>query len=349
LSTRKNSTRRRPRRPPWAQWESERLLDTRICDLGLRLEGTALDDRIQGLYGQLERRNIRFRPHFWLSDEWYSPSDIPGVAIPFYLAHPRLIRLERAQMLEAEGASKAWCMRILRHETGHAVEHAYRLRRRRQWQRLFGRSSEPYPVIYHPRPFSKRYVHHLDSWYAQSHPDEDFAETFAVWLTSRSAWRKSYKGWPALKKLEYVDGLMEEIADRKAQIRTRRQIDPVTRLRKTLRQHYHERKIRYGIGSPDPYDRDLRRLFSDDKRHARREAAAPFLRSIRSEALAVVPRWTSQSAYTVDQVLKEMISRCRTLRLRLQGSKKDARQEMLVLLAVHTVYELQRGRLRLAL
>ena len=156
MSTRKNSTRRRPRRPPWAQWDSERLLDTRICDLGLRLEGTALDDRIQDLYGQLERRNIRFRPHFWLSDEWYSPSDIPGVAIPFYLAHPRLIRLERAQMLEAEGATKAWCLRILRHETGHAVEHAYRLRRRRQWQRLFGRSSEPYPVIYHPRPFSKR-------------------------------------------------------------------------------------------------------------------------------------------------------------------------------------------------
>ena len=24
---------------------------------------------------------------------------------------------------------------------------------------------------------------HLDPWYAQSHPDEDFAETFAVWLT----------------------------------------------------------------------------------------------------------------------------------------------------------------------
>ena len=212
-------------RPPWVRWTAERLLETRICDLGLSLGGTAMETRIHALYSELERRGIRFRPHFWLSDEWFSPARIPGVAIPFYLAHPRLIRLERSQMLEAEGASQTWCMRILRHEAGHALDHAYQLRRRRRWQQLFGRSSQPYPAIYRPRPFSKRYVHHLDAWYAQSHPDEDFAETFAVWLTPRASWRRNYQGWPALRKLEYIDELMSEIGPRVAAVRTRRQVD----------------------------------------------------------------------------------------------------------------------------
>ena len=30
--------------------------------------------------------------------------------------------------------------------------------------------------------------------YAASHPEEDFAETFAVWLTPRSNWRQSFPG-----------------------------------------------------------------------------------------------------------------------------------------------------------
>ena len=66
-------------------------------------------------------------PHAWLSDEWFSPDNTPGIAIPFYLAHPRLMRLERRQILEVEGGTASECLRILRHETGHVVQHAYRL------------------------------------------------------------------------------------------------------------------------------------------------------------------------------------------------------------------------------
>ncbi len=341
--------RRMPSRPRWARWTTERLLATRICDLDLRIEGTVLARRIEALYGELERRGLRFRPHFWLSDEWFSPGGVPGVAIPFYMVHPRLVRLERSQMLEAEGASRTWCMRILRHETGHALDHAYLLRRRRRWQQLFGHSTQPYPAVYRPRPFSKRFVHHLDSWYAQSHPDEDFAETFAVWMTSRSGWRTRYKGWPALKKLLYVDELMAEIADEVPPVRTRMQLDPVSRLRKTLGQHYEERRIRYGIDDPDQYDRDLRQLFSDEKRHAQREAASAFIRSIRPELLEAVCRWTGQSPYTVDQIVRALINRCRTLRLRLRHPKRRSREDLVVLLTVHTMNDLQRGRLRLAL
>ena len=136
---------------------------------------------------------------------------MPGVAIPFYLAHPRLMRLEKAQMLEVEGGTPEWCMQILRHEAGHAFDNAYELRKRRKRvQPVRQAVVEPIPSSISPRPYSKSFVLHLDSWYAQSHPDEDFAETFAVWLTPDSDWRARYADWPALRKLEYMDALMHE-------------------------------------------------------------------------------------------------------------------------------------------
>jgi len=145
--------------PEWASWPDERLLDLRLCDLGLTIRGE-LAARIDQLYGELRDHGLRFRPFFWLSDEWYCPDGIPGVAIPFYLAHPRLARLELAHMLEVEGGTPEWCMRLLRHESGHAIENAYRLRLRRRRQKLFGKSSERYRDWYVPRPYSRRFVVH---------------------------------------------------------------------------------------------------------------------------------------------------------------------------------------------
>src|SRR5690606_6795849 len=138
---------------------------------------------------ELERRHIKLRPHVWLAEEWFAADGVPGIAIPFYLAHPRLIKLEQRQMLEVEGGTRDECMRILRHEAGHALDTAYRIRRRKQWREVFGPASKKYPEYYHAKPYSKNYVLHLDSWYAQSHPSEDFAETFAVWLKPDSRWR----------------------------------------------------------------------------------------------------------------------------------------------------------------
>ncbi|MGE4056575.1 MAG: putative zinc-binding metallopeptidase, partial [Vicinamibacterales bacterium] len=128
------------------------------------------------------------QPHCWLSDEWFTPDGVPGVAIPFYLAHPRLEKLELAQMLEVEGGDATTCLRILRHEAGHAIDNAYQLRRRSTRRRIFGLPSLAYPEYYLPKPYSKSFVQHLDHWYAQSHPDEDCAETFAVWLDRGSQW-----------------------------------------------------------------------------------------------------------------------------------------------------------------
>src|SRR5687768_18218032 len=196
----------------WATWPDERLLDLRLCDLDVKIAGSNLEDRIAQLYQELDGRGLRFHPHFWLSDEWFCPDDVPGIAIPFYLAHPRLAKLELAQMLEVEGGDPESCLRILRHEAGHAIDNAYDIRRRPTRRRLFGLPATPYPEYYTPKPYSKSFVHHLDHWYAQSHPDEDFAETFAVWLDPQSLWATRYSGWPAQRKLEYMDTLMREVS-----------------------------------------------------------------------------------------------------------------------------------------
>ncbi len=206
--------------PEWASWPDEKLLDIRLCDLGVTIEGTELEQRIAEIAAELEARGLTFRPHYWLSDEWFTPDDVPGIAIPFYLGHPRLAKLEAAQMLEVEGGDPESCLMILRHEAGHAIDNAYRLRRRPRRRQLFGPPATPYPEYYTPKPYSKSFVQHLDHWYAQSHPDEDFAETFAVWLDPRSMWSTRYAGWPALRKLEYMDRLMRDLTRRKASITT---------------------------------------------------------------------------------------------------------------------------------
>lgn len=335
--------------PPWANLPDEELLDWRICDLGVRIEGTPLEDRVARLREELAQRNIRFRPHVWLSDEWFSPDDVPGVAIPFYLAHPRLARLERKQLLEVEGGTEQWCMRILRHEAGHAIDTAYRLHRRRRWREFFGKFSEPYPDYYRPKPYSKSFVLHLEPWYAQSHPSEDFAETFAVWLKPRSRWRSQYEGWPALKKVEYVDELMDEVSDQKPKVTSRRYVEPIRKIRKTLREHYEEKHARYEIGTPNYYDRELRRLFSDDPEHKHRPLASTFLRRHRNELRRVVSHWTGEYQYTIDQVLVEMIDRCRVLKLRLAMNERDAKRDAMVLITVQTMNYLHGGHHKVAL
>ena len=185
----------------WPEFGDEQLLDLRLADLPVHIEGT-LADRIGQLRSELADRGLRLPIHFYLADEWFTPDGATSIAIPFYLAHPRLEKLEEPQMFEVEGGEHEWAMRILRHEAGHALDNAFRLRLKRQRREIFGNPSTPYPEFYTPRPHSKSFVLHLDSWYAQSHPDEDFAETFAVWLTPNSEWRARYAGWPALKKLD---------------------------------------------------------------------------------------------------------------------------------------------------
>jgi hypothetical protein len=340
-----------PRRPLPADWDSlpdEDLLNVRMCDLPIRIDNE-LAERTAQLGAELHVAGLRARVHFYLSDEWFTPDGTTSIAIPFYLAHPRLAKLEEAQMLEVEGGEYEWCMRILRHEAGHAIDNAFKLRLRRQRLKVFGSYKKPYPESYTPRPYSKSFVLHLDSWYAQSHPDEDFAETFAVWVTPNSEWRHRYAGWPAVKKLEYMDALMRSVRNQAPRLDNPEEIEPLWRLRKTLGQHYRTKRRHYGVDYPNFYDRDLRRLFSDASDFESNITAAQFIGRIRRQTRRVVAEWTGIYQYTIDQVIEDMISRSRELKLRLAVPEEQARQEFTVLLTVQTMNHLHSGGHRLFL
>lgn len=307
---------RRPRKSyPWADLADSALAGIRLSDLGVSLEGTPLERRLAQLYEELAQRRIRFRPACWLSDEWFVPVHVPGIAAPFYLGHPRLEKLERHMMFEVEGGTKGWCMRLLRHEAGHAIETAYRLQQRPKWKRIFGRASTAYPDHYRPNPFSREYVLHLDWWYAQSHPSEDFAETFAVWLNPRSRWRRRYDSWPVLDKLEYVDELMTELADQPPSVTSRARIDPLHKLRQTLGTHYRDKRARYLSEDRDVYDGTLYELFSD---HAPSGAprATGLIRRARRELREHFAAGDREKDYVVKLALRELTNRCRELDLR---------------------------------
>ncbi|MBM3530563.1 MAG: hypothetical protein FJX62_20975 [Alphaproteobacteria bacterium] len=332
--------KKRVPQPRWASWPDQRLLAMPMRDLKLSLRGSWLNECLRELNAEMKERGLAVKPHAWISSEWFSPSDTPGIAFPFYLAHPRLMRLERKMIIDVEGGTRAECMRILRHEAGHVVQHAYALHKRRRWQDLFGRSSTRYPSSYRPNPASRNYVQHLRLWYAQSHPDEDFAETFAVWLTPRYNWRKRYEGWPALKKLQYVDELMAEIAGQKPLLRRRVEVDPLRKLRFTIGEHYKKKLEHYSMDAPRTYDRDLLRIFSNNPRHGRSPSAANFIRHHRASFRRLVAKWTGEHQLTLDTVLDEMIERCRELKLRAAGPERQLRQDFTVLLTAKTVHSL---------
>jgi hypothetical protein len=252
-------------------------------------------------------------------------------------------------MLEVEGGGENACMRILRHEAGHAIDNAYRLHLRKRYRDLFGKWSDPYPRFYRPKPYSRGYVLHLDSWYAQAHPAEDFAETFAVWLRPGSRWRRQYTGWGALRKLEYMDELMKEIAGQKPVVTSRGFVKPISRLRTTLGEYYEAKQARYGSRTPDFYDRDLRRLFSDDPSCRRHSTAAAFLRANKAELRRVVSHWTGEYQYIIEQVLNGIIQRCAELNLRLAHSERTTRTQTLVMVTVQTMNYLHAGNHRVAL
>jgi len=301
--------------PPWASLRDEELLGWRIRDLGVRIEGSELEARVSGLYAELESRGLSLRPPCFLGDEWFSPDEVPAIAIPFYLAHPRLKLLELHQMMEVEGGTPEWCAQLLRHECGHAVDHAYRFSSRRKWREIFGSPDVDYePETYRPRPYSRGFVRHLPNWYAQAHPDEDFAETFAVWLGSPAEqWRERYRGWKALEKLEYMDALMAEARRRPPKVRGGRRRSEAYKLRSTLAHYYAGRRKLWAQDQPGFYDADLRRIFADAP--AGHGTAPAFMRKRHKALVERIALWTGQRKYVVDELARKLGQRCKELGL----------------------------------
>jgi hypothetical protein len=291
----------------------EHLLDLRFRDLPISIDAPFIAKHVECLYAELQSRGISFRPHVWLADEWFSADGVPGFAIPFYLAHPRLIRLERKLLREAEGSNGNWMMRILRHEAAHAIDTAYRIRRRKDWRDTFGRASLRYPTKYRPDPASHDHVQHLGSWYAQSHPTEDFAETFAVWLQPRSRWRREYAQWPrALAKLQYVDALMDDLAGTKPKVRLRQIVEPLSQNKRTLREHYRRELAKYAIERGDRFDMALLKVFVV---RGNGPSASKILLHLRRAVMQGVVSNRNLGPYVVYNVVRAIVDRCRELQL----------------------------------
>jgi Putative zinc-binding metallo-peptidase len=297
----------------------EDLLKMRICDLKVQIAGSELEGRIASFHRELGEKGVALKPHCYLGDEWFCAEGATNIAIPFYLAHPRLKKLEEKMMMEVEGGTEAWCMRLLRHEMGHVINHAYLLTKDKQWQKIFGSPSLEYSESFRARPYSKRFVRHLEGWYAQSHPEEDFAETLAIWLTPGLDWKTQYRGWKALEKLEYVDRLMAKLAAQKPFVTTRSRMSDASRLRSRLDAYYKKRRKLYAQDFPEFFDADLKRLFAADGAAPETERASAFLRRNRKPMLNAVASWTGEPRFTVDRLLRALTDRCAELDLRVRS------------------------------
>jgi hypothetical protein len=300
----------------WVYLSDDELLEKRISQLGLKLEGTDLQPLVAQLHAELTAKGLVFLPPCHVGDEWFVPVGVPAIFIPFFLFHDRLRKLERKLILEVEGETPEWFMRLIRHEAAHAYFYAYQLQRKKKWRKIFGQSSnEETPQFYRPRPYSRSFVVHLDDWYAQSHPDEDFAETFAVWLTPGLDWRERYKGWKALQKLEYLDELMRSLAGKPPVHQPAYRVAEYDCLNIKLKTHYARKRKLYEDSYPDFYDKDLRLLFAAGPEVPGRWKASAFLRAHRRHLMDSVCQWTNEKKYRVNKLLVRLIERCDQLDL----------------------------------
>ncbi|HKY99265.1 MAG TPA: hypothetical protein VJL35_15535 [Gemmatimonadaceae bacterium] len=304
----------------FSDWEAERqsLLSRQISELGLAIPGTRVERMVEQLYSELDAKGLRFHPPVYLSDQWGCPDGIPLIGVPFYLADPRLEKIEDdfAEGIESDQES----MRFLRHEAGHAFNYAYRLYDRPDWRMTFGPYSRPYRERYQADPFSRDYVRHILGWYAQKHPDEDFAESFAVWLTPDLNWRKAYDGWPALAKLEYIDRVMRDVGDELPESPSPTDDDlPVNAMRYSLADHYRSMSDEIPVTESTIFDGDLRNIFASRDEAPSGQPAAHFLDSHRREIVGRISYWTGESPSTVRQLVDMLRARVASLGLNVRG------------------------------
>lgn len=322
----------------------EGLLSVRLCELDLKMEGTPLEECVQKLYKDLDEKGISFHPPCYLADEWLCPDGEPVIGIAFYLAHPRLRKLEYKMMLEVEGGSKEECIKLLRHETGHAINYAYLFHKRKKWKKLFGSFNVEYGDSYKYRPYSKSFVHHLGEWYAQYHPDEDFAETFAVWLDPESDWKEEYKGWKASEKLRYVDSLMKEVAEKPPKKDKGDKFWDASKLKTTLRTYYRKKQRLHAEKYADFHDWPLVKIFPEGDEGKRPQKAYKLIRQHRKEILDQVALWTGEKKYRINDLLKNLITRSKELGMETSTEDAEAALKVSVYVTAQIMNYLYTGR-----
>jgi len=322
--------------------EPPQIQNTRICDLGLTIEGSAVEKLVQQLYRELEQKKItRFRPACYLTDEWGCPSGEPVIGIPFYLARPDLGQIER-EINDLEDHREV--MMYLRHEAGHAFNYAYKLHRTPEWKQLFGPYRRPYRENYRPVLFSKDYVRYLPGWYAQKHPDEDFAETFAVWMTPRSGWRKRYRGWGAMAKLRYMDRIAKQLGNVDP-LRKRGEPDiTVSEMEMTVGEFYRRSTEQIPLLEVT-LDSDLATMFNASKKRKTSEPAGAFLQKNRKAMVDHISSWTAMPRTLVRRLMESIEKRSIELGLMIDRRKEaEHLSEITVFVTTLVMNHLARGK-----
>jgi hypothetical protein len=296
------------------------IMETRICDLGLTLEASDVEKFVQQLHCELEEKKItKFKPACYLTDEWGCPSGEPVIGIPFYLARRELAQIE-AEHNDLEDSREI--MKYLRHEAGHAFNYAYRLHRTPEWKQLFGPYRRPYRENYRPVLFSKDYVRYLPGWYAQKHPDEDFAETFAVWMTPRSGWRRKYRGWGAMAKLQYMDRIARQLGSSDP-LRKRGEPDiTVAEMETTVGDFYRHSTEQIPLLEVN-LDADLTAMFGVSRKKKSAEPAGKFLERHRKTLVDQLASWTAMQRPLLRKLVDSMQRRSTELGL-LIDRKREA-------------------------
>ncbi len=324
--------------------ENRELMGRRIAQLGLRIEGSPVERYVTQLYRELDRKRLhRFRPVCYLTDEWGCPDGQPVIGIPFYLADPRLAQIEKA-INDLEGERSV--MMYMRHEAGHAINYAYRLHRTPEWRRQFGPYHRVYRDRYRPVPFSRKYVRHIEGWYAQKHPDEDFAETFAVWMTPRSNWRRVYKTWPAMNKLRYVDRVMRQLRDREPVVPNGFFDLTVDDMKLTVEQFYRRSSRQNGAAINVSLDSDLAGFFLPKGRRRKGvRPAAQLVEELRPVLTDKITYWTGVKRHVVRALVERMTRTCEELGLQaVHGREQHYAVELTVYGTTLAMNYLTRGK-----
>jgi hypothetical protein len=310
-------------------WDAERasLLGRKISELGLTIVGSRVERLVTQLYAELAAKAIAFRPPVYLSDQWGCPDGTPLIGVPFYLVDARLERIEAEMSSSIEDDAEA--MRYMRHECGHALNYAFKLYERERWAEIFGPYFRPYRERYRADPFSREFVRHILGWYAQKHPDEDFAETFAVWMTPGDDWQREYEGWPALRKLEYVDAMMRDVGPRTLQAPSPSNDDlPVEAMDYTVAEHYAESDTRAPIEDARQFDGDLRRIFATSTDSESGEPAEEFIRRHNREIVSRIAYWTSEPPSVVRSIVEHLAMRANVLGLNVTAREASTLIEL---------------------
>src|SRR5512143_558482 len=311
-----------------APFEERDLVARPIRDLGLRIEGTVLEPVVQTFLAEVDRLGLPFRPRLYLSTEWGVPMGTIAIAVPFYLARPELAELHARRTGHLEGAGATDILRYLRHELGHVIAYAYKLYETESWTQTFGAMTQPYVEEYRPEPFSRRFVRHLPGWYAQKHPDEDWAETFAVWMTPGLDWRADYAQLPtALTKLEFCASTLAELGGRDPLVTSAELDEDVSGIDYSLEQYYRDYATDNESGAAG-LEGDLRAIF-DDLNDAEASSppatlsAADLMRRLERDLMAAVFRWTGHFPEKTRTLVRDLAKRAEALKQVYPASAED--------------------------